>query len=175
MPTPEETSDRIRAAALRRFCEVGYGSTNIDDIAETAGVGVATIYRRWDDKAALANDIYARSLESMGTFMVAPLSGTTKKQRFLELWRLVWAWAQDHPDEFVFVEASINDAFLSTANRDAKAEADQAARALMDDFGLTAPFDFSQSMILGTTAMLVRKEVDIDVDAIGERFWNTLR
>lgn len=175
MPAPDETTDRIRAVALRRFCEVGYGSTNIDDIASAAGVGVATIYRRWPDKAALANDIYSASLVSMGEVMATPLTAPTKKQRFLELWRRTWRWAKDHPDEFTFVETHINDAFLSEENRAAKSSADDGAQAFLDDFGLTAPFDLCQAVILGTTAMLVRKDADIDVDGVGERFWATLR
>lgn len=175
VPTPDETTERIRAVALRRFCEVGYGSTNVDDIAAAAGVGVATIYRRWADKSALANDIYSAALVSMGEVMAMPLVSTTKKQRFLELWRATWSWAKEHPDEFTFVETHINDAFLSPENRAAKASADEGALALLDDFGLTASFDLCQSVILGTTGMLIRKDVEIDVDAVGERLWATLR
>ncbi len=175
MPTPDETTDRIRSVALRLFCDVGYGSTTIDDIAEAASVGVATIYRRWPDKAALANDLYSACLVLMGDVMSTPLTGATKKQRFLELWRAMWLWVEAHPNEFTFVETHINNAFLSAENRAAKASADDGSRALLDDFGLTAPFDLCQSVILGTTGMLVRKSVEIDVDAVGERLWATLR
>jgi len=175
VPTPEDKTQRIRTVALRLFCELGYGSTTIDDIAEAAGVGVATIYRRWEDKPALANDIYTNALAGMGEVMATPLTGSTNKQRFLELWRLVWTWVQAHPNEFTFVETHINDAFLSADNRAAKATADEGSQALLDDFELTAPFELCQSVILGTTGMLVRKGATIDVDAVGERFWATLR
>ena len=64
----DDTSERIKRAALARFVEVGFGSTTVDDIAAGAGVGVASLYRRWPDKAALANELmtdYLAALEGM--------------------------------------------------------------------------------------------------------------
>jgi AcrR family transcriptional regulator len=46
----------IRAAILRLLAEVGYGSLTMDAVAAEAGVGKATIYRRWRTKEDLVVD-----------------------------------------------------------------------------------------------------------------------
>ena len=46
----------IRAAILRLLAEVGYGSLTMDAVASEAGVGKATIYRRWRTKHDLVVD-----------------------------------------------------------------------------------------------------------------------
>jgi AcrR family transcriptional regulator len=46
----------ILDAALAALIEHGYQGTNMNDVAARAGVGKATIYRRWSSKAALITD-----------------------------------------------------------------------------------------------------------------------
>ncbi len=46
----------IRAAILRLLAEVGYGALTMDAVAAEAGVGKATIYRRWRTKHDLVVD-----------------------------------------------------------------------------------------------------------------------
>lgn len=48
--------EAIVAAAAELLAEVGYDAMSIDAIASRAGVGKATIYRRWSGKAALTLD-----------------------------------------------------------------------------------------------------------------------
>lgn len=49
----------IRAAILRLLAEVGYGALTMDAVAAEAGVGKATIYRRWRTKQQLVVDTIA--------------------------------------------------------------------------------------------------------------------
>jgi AcrR family transcriptional regulator len=49
----------IRAAILRLLGEVGYGALTMDAVAAEAGVGKATIYRRWRTKEDLVTDTVA--------------------------------------------------------------------------------------------------------------------
>jgi AcrR family transcriptional regulator len=46
----------IRAAILRLLADVGYGALTMDAVASEAGVGKATIYRRWRTKQELVVD-----------------------------------------------------------------------------------------------------------------------
>ena len=47
-------AQKILEAAMELFCEKGIEETSIDEIAERAGVGSATIYRYYETKAQLA-------------------------------------------------------------------------------------------------------------------------
>lgn len=49
----------IRAAVLQLLAEVGYGALTMDAVASQAGVGKATIYRRWRTKQDLVIDTIA--------------------------------------------------------------------------------------------------------------------
>ena len=49
----------IRAAILRLLGDVGYGALTMDAVASEAGVGKATIYRRWRTKEELVVDTVA--------------------------------------------------------------------------------------------------------------------
>ncbi|MDP5182227.1 TetR/AcrR family transcriptional regulator [Blastococcus sp. BMG 814] len=49
----------IRAAILRLLADVGYGALTMDAVAAEAGVGKATIYRRWRTKQDLVVDTIA--------------------------------------------------------------------------------------------------------------------
>ncbi|SFP59054.1 transcriptional regulator, TetR family [Geodermatophilus dictyosporus] len=55
-PRDPSRDDVIRAAILRLLGEVGYGALTMDAVAAEAGVGKATIYRRWRTKQDLVVD-----------------------------------------------------------------------------------------------------------------------
>jgi AcrR family transcriptional regulator len=55
----------IRAAILRLLADVGYGNLTMDAVAAQAGVGKATIYRRWRTKEDLVVDTISE-LHQMG-------------------------------------------------------------------------------------------------------------
>jgi AcrR family transcriptional regulator len=55
-PRDPEAEPRIRRYAVQLLLERGFDGMTVDDVAEAAGVGKATIYRRWNSKEELAND-----------------------------------------------------------------------------------------------------------------------
>ena len=52
-PRAADRTDAILAAAGELFDELGYDQLRVQDIADRAGVGLATLYRRWPTKQAL--------------------------------------------------------------------------------------------------------------------------
>lgn len=52
-PRSAKVDQAILAAALQELAEVGYEAMSIEGVAERAGVGKTTIYRRWPSKEAL--------------------------------------------------------------------------------------------------------------------------
>jgi AcrR family transcriptional regulator len=53
-PRDPETDDRITQAAAQLLLQRGFDRTTVDDVAARAGVGKATVYRRWPSKEDLA-------------------------------------------------------------------------------------------------------------------------
>ncbi|MFI6799894.1 TetR/AcrR family transcriptional regulator [Streptosporangium canum] len=53
----QETRRRILAAALELFVRDGYGATNLQDVADKAGVAVQTIYFVFGNKRALLKEL----------------------------------------------------------------------------------------------------------------------
>ena len=74
----------IRAALLRLLGEVGYGGLTMDALAEQAGVGKATIYRRWRTK----QDLIVDSIADLGSVLnVPPDTGSLREdlRQFMHL------------------------------------------------------------------------------------------
>lgn len=62
-PRDPGAAGRIKAAAADLLLERGYERMTVDDVAERAGVGKATVYRRWPSKDELAYDALAALLD----------------------------------------------------------------------------------------------------------------
>jgi AcrR family transcriptional regulator len=58
----DATETRILDAALHEFAARGIRATTVDDIAERAGMGRVTVFRRFGSKEKLADLVYAREL-----------------------------------------------------------------------------------------------------------------
>jgi AcrR family transcriptional regulator len=60
----ERNRQRILAAATEVFTERGFEAT-LDDVARHAGVGVGTVYRRFPDKASLADALFEERIDAL--------------------------------------------------------------------------------------------------------------
>jgi AcrR family transcriptional regulator len=70
-PRNPETDRRITAAAAELMLHRGFDKMTVDDVAAKAGVGKATVYRRWPSKEDLAvaamEEIYSAELPDPDT------------------------------------------------------------------------------------------------------------
>jgi AcrR family transcriptional regulator len=174
--TLPDPADRIRDAAVRLFNDRGYGSATIEAIAHAARVGVGTIYRRWPDKPALANEVFAWVETSIYDTVVAPpLTTRSPKQQFLELWHRMWDYGVRHPERIVFIEGHSHEAFVNASNRELKRKVVDIAADLLRRAGILAPADVAVSMITGTLVHLIRSGTEADPADLGERLWRALR
>ena len=171
---PDELGDRLRDAAARLFNSRGYGSATVDDIAAAAGVGVGSLYRRWPDKPALANDVFARVVATLAQLLATPTLGETPEEHFLTLTDRLWQYALEHPNEFVFLEGHSHEAFLSDENRALKDALGQAAARQLTEMGIAAPLELAFSMITGTVVHAIRTGVPIDTEDAARRMWRAL-
>src|SRR5689334_5908035 len=73
-PRSEEAHGAILDAAIQLIREVGYDALTMDAIATRAGVGKATVYRRWSTKETLA----AEAVERIMRAIPVPDTGTVE-------------------------------------------------------------------------------------------------
>src|SRR3954470_22243281 len=60
----ERNRQRIMAAAGQLFAEVGLAAS-LDAVAERAGVGVGTVYRRFPDKESLIDALFEERIDAV--------------------------------------------------------------------------------------------------------------
>ncbi len=80
-PRDEEVERRILQTALRHLSEYGYSRMSMDQVAEEAGTGKPTIYRRWPSKADLAT----AALRTLQLAEPAPATGSPRQDLTLIL------------------------------------------------------------------------------------------
>ena len=155
------------------FAERGYGNTTIEHISTAAGVGVATIYRRWPDKAAIANELYERGLDSMSVILAEPGSVDPRDQ-FVEVWSRAWAWVTANGEMFAFINASAGAPWLTKANVARKAAMAEAEVGTYSRFDFDASPDFAAALIGGALASVLAMEPDIEPVEVAARLWRAL-
>ncbi len=84
-PRSEEARTAILTSALEIFEKSGFGGLTIEAVAERAGVGKATIYRWWPNKAALIADSFKSAVVRDTRF---PDTGSIRKDLRTQLQRL---------------------------------------------------------------------------------------
>ncbi len=111
-PRQQRSIERIEAildTAERVFHDVGYDNANTNLIADRAGIPVATLYRWFPDKAALADGLAARYLERLSQTYTDLISSAPPKSDLMrtgihDLARLV----ADNPGLPTIVAASVS-------------------------------------------------------------------
>jgi AcrR family transcriptional regulator len=110
--------EAIMAAALELFVERGFYGTAVPEIAEHAGVGAGTIYRYFESKDALVNELYREQKLRFGQVALDDFpSGAPTREQFRVLWTRMASFAIDHPSSLVFLELHHHARYLDAASR----------------------------------------------------------
>lgn len=59
------TREKIHSAAMQLFVHQGFGSTNVQDIADTAGISIGLLYRHYKTKDQLFNELVSFAVEGL--------------------------------------------------------------------------------------------------------------
>ncbi|OZB95345.1 TetR/AcrR family transcriptional regulator [Paenibacillus sp. XY044] len=65
------TREKIHSAAMRLFVHQGFGSTNVQNIADAAGISIGLLYRHYRTKEHLFRDLVAYSVEGLNRNIAA--------------------------------------------------------------------------------------------------------
>jgi len=122
-PLVDDKRRRILDAGLRTFAERGFHGTSVPEVANAAGVGTGTLYRYFQHKEALVNEVYRDAkLRLRGALldgMAAPdlYKADDAERWFSELWRRLGTFARSEPDAFRFLEMQDHVAYLDKESR----------------------------------------------------------
>ena len=118
MPTDEAKTEAILKAALELFVERGFFGTAVPEIADRAGVGAGTIYRYFESKEALVNEIYREKKLQFGRIATVDFPvGAPMREQFRVLWTRMTEFAITNPSSFVFLELHHHARYLDDASR----------------------------------------------------------
>ena len=134
-PTPPrarasgDKREAILAAALALFVERGFHGTAVPEIAERAGVGAGTIYRHFESKEAVVNELYRRHKQLLATRVLSDFPGEcVAREQFRALWHRMARYVADEPLGFAFLELHNHRSYLDAESR--------AIEARIRDFGV---------------------------------------
>jgi AcrR family transcriptional regulator len=110
--------EAIMAAALELFVERGFYGTAVPEIADRAEVGAGTIYRYFESKDALVNELYREQKLLFGQVALDDFPSTAPtREQFRVLWMRMSRFAIDHPSSFVFLELHHHARYLDGQSR----------------------------------------------------------
>jgi AcrR family transcriptional regulator len=110
--------EAIVAAALELFVERGFFGTTVPEIADRAGVGAGTIYRYFDSKEALVNELYREQKLRFAREVIDNFpSGVPARELFRTLWQRMAAYACAHPQSYAFMELHHHARYLDAQSR----------------------------------------------------------
>ncbi|ANY74656.1 TetR/AcrR family transcriptional regulator [Paenibacillus ihbetae] len=81
------TREKIHSAAMQLFVRQGYGSTNVQEIADTAGISIGLLYRHYKTKDQLFNELVTYAVEGLKriiTFFESTQSPKTLMEQFVD-------------------------------------------------------------------------------------------
>ncbi|HVK78824.1 MAG TPA: TetR/AcrR family transcriptional regulator [Kofleriaceae bacterium] len=110
--------EAILAAALELFVERGFHGTAVPEVAARAGVGAGTIYRYFESKEALVNELYRRNKQLvLGRVVKDFPAGASAREQFGALWRGLARFADDEPQAFAFLELHNHSSYLDAESK----------------------------------------------------------
>ena len=106
------------AAALELFVERGFFGTAVPEIADRAEVGAGTIYRYFESKEALVNELYREHKLLFGKVALDDFPSTAPtREQFRVLWTRMARFAIENPSSFVFLELHHHARYLDGQSR----------------------------------------------------------
>lgn len=118
---PKRTNKKaaILRAALELFAQRGFHGTSVPEIARTAGVAAGTIYRHFESKEALVNELYRRSKASlMARLYTGLVFDSDLRLQFGMFWGNLVTFARNDLMAFQFLEMHHHATYLDSTSRD---------------------------------------------------------
>ena len=109
--------ETIMTAALEVFSEDTFSGARVQNVAARANVALGTIYNHFENKEALANEVYRRCKAQSTDYCVDPNVGGTTRETFGRWWLTLANFYSAHPRAFIFLETQDHSRFLDEESR----------------------------------------------------------
>ncbi|WP_369599945.1 TetR/AcrR family transcriptional regulator [Hahella sp. SMD15-11] len=110
---------RIFRAAIHVINERGLAGASVARIAAAAGVSPATLYVHFENKDDMLNKLFIGIYYRMSASLRAALDDTRPPRAALyEVWRAMWTYLREQPEDFLFVEQFGNNPVITEASRE---------------------------------------------------------
>ncbi len=164
-PLVDDKRRRILDAALETFAARGYHGTAVPEVAEAAGVGTGTLYRYFENKEALVNEVYRDAklrLKAAIAGIPEPVghASADAERWFGALWQRLAAFARAEPDAFRFLEMQDHVEYLDNKSKALElsvlAPLWLTGKRLRDRSGGGPPVDVAIALLWGAFVGLVK-------------------
>ena len=187
---PDKREEIIKAA-LELIAEQGFHGAPMASIAERAGVGAGTIYRYFENKDVLINDLYRELEERIQRFVQEGYATAAPfRARFIHLGSALLRYFINNPLEFRYVEQFHNSPYGVAVRRDKILGNRQGCNAFKDlfeqglaqqvlkDFPLVILFDLAFGPLLNMARDHILGFVELDdamITRVIEACWDGVR
>ena len=111
--------EEIMQATLAIIAEQGFHASPMDEIAEKAGVAAGTIYRYFENKDVLINEVHRKLEEKINaTLREGYPAGSPIRERFFFLITELLRYFIEHPLHFRYLEQYFNSPFGISLHRE---------------------------------------------------------
>lgn len=165
MPPITDKREAILAATLTLIVENGLESTPMARVAETAQVGMGTIYHYFGSKDDLVNALYREiKMKIVQAIMRDHPQQAPLRERFFHMWRNLFTHYRTHPYHFLFTEQY---AFSPCITPQTKATGKEVwaqigaiiLEAQQQQIVKAMDVDFISTIIYGPVVVLMRKSL----------------
>jgi TetR/AcrR family transcriptional regulator, repressor of fatR-cypB operon len=117
-PRVKDKRGAILRASLKVFAEGGVNGVPMPVVAEAAGVGTGTIYRYFESKDVLVNELFREEKLALSKHLYSNLDRSTPpREQFSIVWQRLIDFAREQPDSFRFIELQDHRPYLDDASR----------------------------------------------------------
>lgn len=111
--------EAILRAALQVFAERGVNGVAVPEISALAGVATGTIYRYFDSKEALVNELFREEKQALGRRLFSEVDRNADPHTlFCDFWNRLMLFIREAPDAYRFLELQDHQPYLDDASRD---------------------------------------------------------
>ena len=123
-PRIKDKRAAILRAALKVFAEGGVNGIPMPVLARQANVGTGTIYRYFESKELLVNELFREQKLTINQRLYADLDlQRPADEVFSEVWRRMVQFTREEPDAYRFMELQDHRPYLDEASRTLEREA----------------------------------------------------